>query len=130
MKALRHRYEYRGSGFLRRKEGRFDDTGEVEYSGPLAFAVRLPDDFAVEDRCDFGGGEIAMEVEVLRVRVLVLSAETDAVGQRCPLGGEDERYVVTPWIGGCFFDLVQREVQDRCGLDGMIGEAEFGTVEL
>jgi hypothetical protein len=63
LKALRHRYEYRGSGFLQWEERCFDDAWEVKDGRPLPFAVRLPDDVAVEEDRDLARRQIAMEVE-------------------------------------------------------------------
>ena len=48
-------------------EQSFDAAGKAEDGGPLAFAVGLPDDFAVEQGGDFGWGEVAVEVEVFGV---------------------------------------------------------------
>ena len=48
-------------------QGGFDAAWEAEDGGPLAFAVRLPDDFAVEEGCDFSGGEVAVKVEVFGI---------------------------------------------------------------
>jgi hypothetical protein len=51
----------------------------MNHGGPLSFAVRLPYDVAVKQSCDFGWGEIAMKVEVLRVCGLVAAAEVDLI---------------------------------------------------
>ena len=59
-----------------------------------------------------------------------MSAEVDAIGRRLPLGGEDECYIVASGIGCGLLDLVDGEVLDGCGLDGMVGVAEFGSAEL
>ncbi len=104
--------------------------GEVEDGGPLAFAMCLPDDFSVEEGCDFGWGEIAMEVEVLRVGGFVVAAEVELARGGCPLGGEDEGGVVAAGVGGGLLDLVEGEVLDGEGFDGVVGVAEFGAGEL
>jgi hypothetical protein len=108
----------------------FDDAGEVNDGGPLAFALGLPDDVAVEEGCDFGGGEIAVEVEVFGVDGFVTAGEVESVVSRLPFGGEDEGCVVASGFGGGLLDLFEGEVLDRRGLDGMVGVAEFGAVEL
>ena len=70
-------------------EGGFYAAGEAEDCGPLAFAVGLPDDIAVEKGGYFGWGEIAVEVEVFGVGLLVVAAEVELVFGGRPLGGED-----------------------------------------
>ena len=50
-------------------------SGEVEDGGPLAVALSLPDDFAVEEGGGFGGAEVVVEVEVFCVGGCVLSAD-------------------------------------------------------
>lgn len=102
----------------------------MNHGGPLAFAVSLPYDVAMQQSCDFGWGEIAVEVEVLRVRGLVAAAEIDLIGWRLPLGREDEGYVVASGVGCGLLDLVDREVLNGEGLDGMIGISEFGAIEF
>ncbi len=94
------------------KQCGFDDAGEVEDGGPLAFAVGLPDDVAVEQGGDFGGGEVAVEVEVFCVGGFVASAEVELIGGGFPLGGEDEGGVVGAGVGGGLLDLVDGEVLD------------------
>ena len=66
--------------FLRVGEAGVDDAGEVEDGGPLAVALGLPDDFAVEESGGFGGAEVVVEVEVLCVGGLVVFAEVEAGG--------------------------------------------------
>src|SRR5258708_32280921 len=77
-----------------------DDSGEMNHGGPLAFAVSLPDNVAVQQGRDFGWGEIAMEVEVLCVCGLVASAQGDRIGWRVPFGGEDDCSVGACLVGG------------------------------
>ena len=125
-----HRYEYRASVYGMVGEVGFDDAGEAEDGGPLAFAVGLPDDVAVEQGCDFGGGEVAVEVEVFGVGGFVAAAEVELVGGGCPLGGEDEGSVVGSGVGCGLLDLVDGEVLDGGGLDGVVGVAEFGAGEF
>ena len=95
----------------------FDDAGEVDHGGPLSFAASLPYDVAVKHSGDLGCGQIAMKVEVLRVRGLVASAQVDSIRRRLPLGREDEGYVVASGIGCGLLDLVDGEVLDSDGLD-------------
>ena len=71
-----------------------------------------------------------MEVEILCVRRLVLTAEVDPICGRSPLGGKDESDVVASGIGGCFLDLLEGKILDWCGLDGLVSVAEFWTVQL
>src|SRR5258705_6521050 len=108
----------------------FDDSGEMNHGGPLAFAVSLPDNVAVQQGRDFGWGEIAMEVEVLCVCGLVASAQVDLIGWRVPLGREDEGYVVASWVGCGLLDLVDREVLNRYGLARGLGVSDFGAIEF
>ncbi len=108
----------------------FDDAGEVNDCGPLAFAMRLPDDVAVEEGCDFGRGEVAVEVEVFGVGGFVAAGEVEAAVGRFPLRGEDERGVVGSGLGCGLLDLVEGEVLDGCCLDGMVGVAELRAAEF
>ena len=94
----------------RRQRG-FDDTREVEHGGPLAFAMGLPDDVSVQQHCDFGRREIAVEVEVLCVGGLVLAAEVDPIGGRFPFGRKDEGNVVASGIGCGALDLDRKSTR-------------------
>ena len=71
-----------------------------------------------------------MEVEVFCVCRLVASAEVDPIGRWVPLGREDEGYVVASWVGCGLLDLVDGEVLNGNGLDGVVGVSEFGAIEL
>jgi hypothetical protein len=102
----------------------------MDHGGPLSFAMSLPYDVAVKQGGDLGWGEIAVEVEVLRVRGFVAAAEVDLIGWRLPLGREDEGYVVASGVRGGLLDLVDREVLDGYGLDGMVGVSQFGAIEF
>src|SRR5580700_3099003 len=102
----------------------------MNYGGPLAFAMSLPDNVAVQQGRNFGWGEIAVEVEILRVCGLVASAEVDLIWWRVPLGREDEGYVVGSWVSGGLLDLVDREVLNGCGLDGVDCVSEFGATQF
>ncbi len=98
--------------------------------GPLSFAVSLPYDVAVQQRRDLGWGKISMEVEVLCVCGLVASAQVDPIWWWVPLGREDEGYVVAPWVGCGLLDLVDREVLDGDGFDGVVCVSELRAIEF
>src|ERR1700716_3240888 len=102
----------------------------MDYGGPLSFAVSLPYDVAVQHGRDLGWGEIAMKVEVFCVGRFVAVAEIDPVRWRLPLGRGDKCDVVASGVGCGLLDLVDREVLDGCGLDGVVGVSEFGAVEF
>jgi hypothetical protein len=44
------------SGFVGLNQRGFDDAGEMNYGGPLSFAVSLPYDVAVQQGRDLGWG--------------------------------------------------------------------------
>jgi len=67
------------SGLVGLNQRGFDDAREMNYGGPLSFAMSLPDDVAVQQGRDLGWGEISMEVEVLCVCGLVASAQVDLI---------------------------------------------------
>ena len=70
-----------------------------------------------------------MEVEILCVCRVVAPAEVGLIWRRVPFGGEDESHVVASWIGGGLLDMIDSEVLDGHGLDGMVGVTEFGAVK-
>ena len=86
----------------------------MEDCGPLSFAALLPNYFAVEEGGYFGGGEVAVEVEVFLSR-RVRWGDRGRGGLESggsPLGGEDEGGVEGTGVGGGFLDLVDAEVLD------------------
>ena len=123
-------YEYRRSLHIRMWQRGFYDAWEVDDGGPLAFALRLPDDVAVKEGRNFGWGKIAMEVEVLYVGRFVAIGEVYLIGGGFPLGGEDEGCIVASGIGGGLLDLVEGEVLDGSGFDRVVGVAELGAIEF
>ena len=64
----------------------FEAAGEAEDGGPLAVALGLPDDVAVEEARGFGGEHVAVEIEVASVTVLRLAGEAEVVGVRLVFG--------------------------------------------
>src|SRR5271167_1405482 len=106
----RHRYEYRASLLVRLHQCGLYDPWEMDHSGPLSFAVRLPYDIAVQQSCHFARPKIAMEVEVLCVGRLVASPKVDLICRRLPFGREDQSDVVTSGVRCGLLDLVDREV--------------------
>jgi hypothetical protein len=85
-------------GFVGLHQSGFDDAGEMNHSGPLSFAMSLPYDVAVKQSSDVRWGEIAVKVEVFRVRGLVASTQVDLIRRWLPFRWEDEGYVVSSGV--------------------------------
>jgi len=117
-------------GFVGLHQRGFDDAGEMDHSGPLSFAMSLPYDVAVKQSSDVCWGEIAVKVEVFRVRGLVASAQVDLIRRWLPLRWEDEGYVVASWVSYGLLDLVDREVLYGYSLDGVVCVSQFGAIEF
>ena len=108
----------------------FYGSGKAEDGGPLAVAGGLPDDVAVEEGGDGGGGEIAVEVEEFCVGLVLRAAEVEMAGGWGPLGGEDQRGVVGAGVLGRLLDLGEGEVVEGNGFDGEPGVEEVGVFEF
>ena len=102
----------------------------MDHGRPLSFAISLPYDIAVQQGRDLGWREIAVEVEVLCICGLVAPAQVDLSWWWVPLGREDEGYVVASRVGCGLLNLVDCEVLDGDGFDGMVGVSEFGAIEF
>jgi hypothetical protein len=113
-----------------RRDACFNDTGEAEDGGPFAVSAGLPDDVAVEEGCDGGGRQVAVEVEEFGVGPLVEAGEVKTAVRRNPLGGEDERGVVAAGVGRGLLDLGEGEVVDGVDFDRDAGVAEVGMLKL
>src|SRR5271168_4363008 len=110
---------------LRRRKGGVYDAGEVEDGGPLAVALAVPDNLAVEEVGGFGGAKVVMEVEVLCVGWGVGAAEVEEGSGGFPLGREDEGGVVFARFGGGDLHLLDGEVFDLKVVDGAAEVAEL-----
>src|ERR1700761_3938375 len=97
------------AGALQSAQTRLLRPIEVQHGGPLPFALGAPHYFAAEHAGDGLRRQVAMEIEVTAIQLLVSRTEAEGQVRRIVLGGEDDPDGIAGERGSTL-DLGKREV--------------------